>query len=270
MRGRGSQYVVSLVATLSLQSSPSAEGSALALIDALIVSLDSHHRTAEPKAFRALRHDHHHPTTSQHSDTAATPNTVISADNINDLDIENIDEITAKSIEIMEALQSAKCRSWRMQIVPTDFYRRDLEYRAKHILSASSPNLLCKSLLMRNTKCIRDDCNDPRNSKFYVVVLQYTEKMLQRKLKKFVKSLANESNKYYNFSLASLEETYAMTRFEHNTVSPIGAGGIPVILSHRIPNLKHIWIGSGSLSITLRIDTADLLRFPHFVADVTA
>ena len=124
---------------------------------------------------------------------------------------------------------------------------------------------------MKNTKCIRDDCNDPLNSKYYLVVFQYTKKMHQQKLKKFVKSLGKKSNKFYKFSLASLEETRALTRFEYNTVSPIGIGNVPIIVSHHVVDQQQIWMGSGSLDVKLRIDTAEfLLKFPHFVADITA
>ena len=118
---------------------------------------------------------------------------------------------------------------------------------------------------------IRDDCNDPRNSKYYLVVFPYTEKMRQQKLKKLVKSLGPKlSNKHYKFSLASLEETRVLTKFEFNTVGPIGIGNIPVILSHHVPDLKQFWIGSGSLHVKLRIDTAEFLdKFTPFVADIT-
>merc|ERR1719499_876430 len=146
-----------------------------------------------------------------------------------------------------------------------------LEYRATAILSAPSSKSLCKSLLMKNTKCIRGDCNDGLNSKYYLVMVPYTEKMKQQKLNKFAKSLGKKSNKYYKFTFASLEETRVMTGFEYNTVSPFGIGNIPIILSHHIKEQEQIWIGSGSLDVKLRIDTAEFLqKWTPFVADITA
>jgi len=250
----------------------------LALIDAIIFSLErAQNRIFQSKALQALR-------TNQISDpssnlkssptiptTTTTTTTVISEDNVQSTDLEKLDTISTKTINIVKELRSVQCRSWRLQIVPTDFYDRDLEYRATTILSAPSPKSLCKSLLMKNTKCIRDDCNDPLNSKYYLVMVPYTEKMKQQKLNKFVKSLGKKSNKYYKFTFASLEETRTMTGFEYNTVSPIGIGNIPIILSHHIEEHKDIWIGSGSLDVKLRIDTAEFLqKWTPFVADITA
>jgi len=159
-------------------------------------------------------------------------------------------------------------------MVAPDFYEQDLQYRARNILGAPSAEYLCKSLLMKNSKCIHNDCSDRLNAKYYLVLFQYSRKLKQQKLSKFVKSLANKSNKYYKFSLASLQETKALTEFEYNCVSPIGIGDVPVIVSHHLVNLtgdyKHIWIGSGSLHLKLCIHLNEFFHtFPHFVADIT-
>lgn len=243
----------------------------MALVDALIVFFEAQNRIARTKALEALQSSDESVCCSpSRSKPTTTTTRTITADNIDEIDIRNLDEVSSKTLEIVEELQSRKCASWRLQIVPTDFYDRDLEERTK-MLSASSSNSLCKSLLMRNSKCIHDDCNDRTNSKYYLVLFPYTKKLHQQKLKKFAKSLGRKSNKYYKFSLASIEDTRAMTGFEYNTVTPVGIGNIPVIISHHIVHLKQFWMGSGSLHIKLRIDTAEFLRtFPHFVADVTA
>ena len=85
--------------------------------------------------------------------------------------------------------------------------------------------------------------------------------------------MSDKSNKYYKFSLAPPEETFELTGFEYNCVSPIGVGDIPVILSHHIVNGEHsnIWIGSGSLNVKLSIDIGEYCqKYMHFVADITA
>jgi len=260
------------IAKLSVHcNSPSAEGRrALALIEAVIASFEAHNRIVEPKAFEALHEENDISSISSSSSLHCEQTTVISVDNLDVIALRAMDEMTVKTMEIVEELQSKQCASWRLQIVPKDFYLRDLEYRAMHYLSAASPESLCKSLLMKNAKCLRDDCNDPRDSKYYLVMFQYTKKMKQQKFKKFVKTLGNKSNKYYKFSLASLEETRALTHFEYNTVSPIGIGNVPIIVSHHVLDQDQIWMGSGSLDVKLRIKTAEFLRkFPHFVADIT-
>ena len=266
---------------LSQSTPPSLEGSALALImiKQMIHLFDIHeYHQKEPKAFALknnplqINEDEKKICDTSSNQTSLTIST-ISASNIDEINLENIPEFSTKSIEIVDELQKLKCSTFKFQIVRSDFYSQELEYRAKNILSAPSIEYLCKSLVMKNTKCINDDCNDQLNSKYYIVVFQYNQKLKQQKLQKFVKKLSNKSNKYFKFSLASLEETKQLTGFEYNCVSPIGINNnIPIIISHHIinSNCKYIWIGSGSLNVKLRIDTQELMqKFPHFVADIT-
>ena len=260
-----------LIVKLSSQSNPSLEGSALALITLkqIIKLFDVNERKSkEPKAF-ALKNNNNN---NHKIESSSNQINIVSAANVNEIDTENIKEFSCKSIEIMQELQDLGCSTWKFQIVCSDFYSKDIEQRAK-ILSAPSIEYLCKSLLMKNSKCINDDCNDRLNSKYYLVVFQYNQKLKQQKLNKFVKKLSNKSNKYYKFSLASLKETNHLTSFKYNCVSPVGIGNIPIIISHHIinNNYKYIWIGSGSLNVKLSINTQELLqKFPHFVADITS
>jgi len=268
-----------LIVKLSKYYPPSnEEGSALALIMIKqIIKLfdsDTEHQK-ESKALQALKNNNNHKKEIIKNDSSSNPKTVtiISSSNIDSIDTQKIKEFTPKSIEMIAELQKLQCISWKFKIVSSDFYSKDIEYRAKNILSAPSIEYLCKSLLMKNSKCTNNDCNDRLNSKYYLVVFQYNQKLKQQKLKKFVKSLSNKSNKYFKFSLASMEETKALTNFEFNCVSPVGIGNIPIILSHHIinGNYKYIWFGSGSLDIKLSIDTKEFCqKYTHFVADITA
>lgn len=173
----------------------------------------------------------------------------------------------------MDELQRNKCLSWKFQIVSDKFYEHEVEHRAKHILRAPSVGHLCKSLIMKNKKCIHKGCSNRLNSQYYLVLFPYDQKLKQQKLKKYVKNLSEESvsNKFYKFSLASSEETLALTGFEYNCVSPIGVGDIPLIISHHITGIDHMWIGSGSLNVKLCIQTKEFFsKYKHFVADITA
>uniref|UniRef100_A0A0E0CPE7 YbaK/aminoacyl-tRNA synthetase-associated domain-containing protein n=1 Tax=Oryza meridionalis TaxID=40149 RepID=A0A0E0CPE7_9ORYZ len=57
--------------------------------------------------------------------------------------------------------------------VPADYYDRPLEER-RDLLRADSVDQLCKSIVMVNTQAAADvvDCSNPKNSKYYVVVVQ--------------------------------------------------------------------------------------------------
>lgn len=233
---------------------PSKEGgaSALFMIEQLI-----HLLTVKEREFEAFK---------------APKNIIISPRNVHKIDIDKISDFGPKSMEILRKLQASKCKIWKFQIVCNDFYQKQIEIRAKNILRAPSIGHLCKSLLMKNTKCLNDDCSNALNSKYYVVLFQYDKKLKQQKLKKFVKSLGNKSNKFYKFSLAPSEETFSLTGCEYNCLSPIGNGNVPIIVSHHIMNGKYenIWIGSGSLNVKLCINTKEFCcNFQHFVADIT-
>jgi len=248
---------------MSKSLSPSKEGraSALFMVEQLI-----HLLTVKQAEFEALE------APKNTKNESSSSNIIISPSNLHKIDIHKISDFGPKSIEILRKLQASTCKIWKFQIVCNDFYKTDIQIRAKHILQAPSIQYLCKSLLMKNTKCLNNDCQNALNSKFYLVLFQYDKRLKQQKLKKFVKSLSDKSNKFYKFSLAPSEETFALTSCEYNCLSPIGNCNIPIIVSHHIVSGKYenIWIGSGSLNVKLCINTKEFCNnFKHFVADIT-
>nr|CAB3447440.1 unnamed protein product [Digitaria exilis] len=64
-------------------------------------------------------------------------------------------------------------RDFVFRRVPADYYDRPLEER-RGLLRADSVAQLCKSIVMVNTQAAADvvDCSNPKNSKYYVVVVQ--------------------------------------------------------------------------------------------------
>eukprot|EP01083_Nonionella_stella_P026719 73595_1 len=251
-------WIIKLASRFQTPSSMEGYANALTLISHLIRCFDSNEN---------IKHQESKPSTTKNSTI-----TTISHSNIHSIDTQHVTQFTSKTRQMIKELQTLECISWRFKPVPSGFYAQDLEQRAKHILRAPSVKYLCKSLLMKNTKCVHNDCGDRLNSKYYLVLFQYDQKLKQQKLKKFVKNLSNKSNKYYKFSLASLEETYELTEFEYNCVSPVGIGNIPIIVSHHIMNgeMDYIWIGSGSLHLKLSISVHEFSqKFNHFVADIT-
>jgi hypothetical protein len=57
--------------------------------------------------------------------------------------------------------------------VPEHYYETPLSER-REFVKAPSEEHLCKTILLENTKCTRSDCSDPKNSRWYAVIIQYT------------------------------------------------------------------------------------------------
>eukprot|EP00479_Gromia_sphaerica_P000779 TRINITY_DN10938_c0_g1_i1.p1 TRINITY_DN10938_c0_g1~~TRINITY_DN10938_c0_g1_i1.p1 ORF type:complete len:120 (-),score=13.88 TRINITY_DN10938_c0_g1_i1:197-556(-) len=74
---------------------------------------------------------------------------------------------------------------------PSNYYKESLEWR-QNLLGAPSTKYLCKSLVVNNTKCIHQNCDDITNSKYYVIISQYVEQFNAEKVQKFIRKI----NKY--------------------------------------------------------------------------
>lgn len=88
----------------------------------------------------------------------------------------------------------------------------------------AEPRQLCKTIVFENLACTREDCADPRNSKYYCVIVQYEAKLDTEKLRAFVHSLNDNKvpKKRFNFQLASAETSDRLTGYTHNAVTPYG------------------------------------------------
>lgn len=68
--------------------------------------------------------------------------------------------------------------------VPSDYYSKPIQYRAD--LLKSSTSQLCKSIVLINTVCQHDNVDDPTDSKYYCVLIQYNQKLNSEKMKDFI------------------------------------------------------------------------------------
>ncbi|XP_010449775.1 PREDICTED: uncharacterized protein LOC104731961 [Camelina sativa] len=151
--------------------------------------------------------------------------------------------------------------------VARDYYDWPLESR-RDVLGASSVDHLCKSIVLVNTQASSDivDCSDRNNSKYYVVVVQYTARFNAEAVKQFLYSL-NEGKipkKRFNLRLAPEETSIKLTGFEHNAVTCIGMKtNIPVILDEAVAKLKpdFFWLGGGEIDLKLGVRTSEFLEF---------
>lgn len=119
-------------------------------------------------------------------------------------------------------------------------------------------------MLMENTKCIKNDCSNPLNSKFYAVIIQYTCKLQTMQLFKFVRSLiADSSRNNYHFRKCKQEDLVNLTLSEYNGVCPIGNKvDIPIILDSQLLSVPtgYIWLGGGEPDLKLCLNVSEFVK----------
>lgn len=193
-----------------------------------------------------------------------------------------------KEIEenIREDLYSKQVYSFKFFKVPKHYYDLTLPERAT-ILGGNVPQL-CKSIIFENTVCNHQNFKDPTDSRFYLVVIQYQgilqifahciflicfsfflslAKINTQLLRNFIHSLKPPSERLsknsFNFQLASEEDSYRLSGFEHNAVTPYGMREkLPVIVCSRLLEVKPavIYLGGGLVDKKLLISVDDLVR----------
>ncbi|KAM0861747.1 hypothetical protein ACQ4PT_045694 [Festuca glaucescens] len=165
-------------------------------------------------------------------------------------------------------------RDFAFRRVDADYYDRSLEER-REILAADSVAQLCKSIVMVNTKAAADvsDCSNPKNSKYYVVIVQYMARLNAETIKNFLYALNEKQipKKRFNMRLAPEEESCMLTGFVHNAVTCIGMDtDIPVIIDEAITKLDEdfFWLGGGEVDLKLGMRTSQFLKaFNPFVVN---
>ncbi|GAV91808.1 LOW QUALITY PROTEIN: YbaK domain-containing protein, partial [Cephalotus follicularis] len=162
-------------------------------------------------------------------------------------------------------LESTGFTRFLFKRVPSD-YDLPLESR-RHILNAPSVHHLCKSIVLVNTQAPSNvvDCTDRNNSKYYVVVVQYTARFNAETVKNFLYSLNNGKipKKKFNLRLAPEETSVKLTGYEHNAVTCIGMKtDIPVILDEAIAKLDpdFFWMGGGETDLKLGLKISEFIN----------
>ncbi|KAK1942193.1 hypothetical protein P3T76_006515 [Phytophthora citrophthora] len=166
---------------------------------------------------------------------------------------------------VKQHLKREKLASAALKTAPSDYYSWTLAQRAK-LLGCTVPHL-CKSIIVENVACINSSVEDPLNSRYYCVVLQYNAKLDAEQLRRFVRDSIPEkdrpSKKKFNFQHAPGEVSEQLTGFGHNGVSTFGMKtAIPVIVAGAVAELKpsFLWLGGGAESVKLRISVQDLVK----------
>nr|GMD98246.1 YbaK/prolyl-tRNA synthetase-related family protein [Ipomoea batatas] len=156
-------------------------------------------------------------------------------------------------------------RDFAFKRVATDYYDWPLEAR-RDALAAASIDHLCKSIVLVNTQAPTSvtDCKDHNNSKYYLVVVQYTARFNAEAVKNFLYTLNDGkiAKKKFNMRLAPEEISQSLTGYGHNAVTCVGMKtDIPVILDEAITKLKpdFFWLGGGEVDLKLGIKTPEFI-----------
>lgn len=164
-------------------------------------------------------------------------------------------------------LRSNGVNDFQFKKVPSDYYDWPLESR-RDVLAAASIHHLCKSIVLVNTQAQSNvvDCSDRNNSKYYVVVVQYTARFNAEAVKNFLYTLNNGKipKKKFNLRLAPEETSMNLTGYEHNAVTCIGMKtDIPVILDEAITKLSpdFFWLGGGETDLKWGMKTSEFIKF---------
>ncbi|XP_009605230.1 uncharacterized protein LOC107826295 [Nicotiana tabacum] len=158
-------------------------------------------------------------------------------------------------------------REFSFKRVPSDYYDWPLEAR-RDVLGAASIHHLCKSIVLVNTQAPSNitDCSDRNNSKYYVVVVQYTARFNAETVKNFLYTLNDGkiAKKKFNMRLAPEEISVKLTGYEHNGVTCVGMKtDIQVILDEAITKLNpdFFWLGGGEIDLKLGMRTSEFIKF---------
>ncbi|KAI8852866.1 YbaK/aminoacyl-tRNA synthetase-associated domain-containing protein [Chytridium lagenaria] len=143
-------------------------------------------------------------------------------------------------------------------------------------LGAPSIDHLCKTIIFENTRFAGDpNAFDPRYSKYYAVVVQYTGKLNTQKLMNYIRDLKDKSisKKNYNMRVAPEEASLNLTGYDTGGVSPIGMKEtrIPIILCQAILKLQpaFIWLGCGHIDWKIAFPVSTFIKATGcFVADL--
>lgn len=155
-------------------------------------------------------------------------------------------------------VQESNCYSSTWKHCLSNYYTLSLDER-KVILGAYSASQLCKACLFENKNFVPDDNSDkeddPTNSRYYLVFVQYVESINNKKLASELRGLRPpgakrfDPNYFSDMRLAPGEISEQLTGYGHNGVSPFGMldRSIPVVMCKSLMNVRpcFMWMGGG-------------------------
>lgn len=179
------------------------------------------------------------------------------------------------------ALEAAGVRAYRFVLVPADYYETPLSSR-RRVLRAHHEDQLCKTIVVENAVWAplpgrpSGELADPRNPRFFLVVVQYANRFNVDKTKGwFMHVNGGELPKSrIKPRLASAADSERLTGYRHGGVTPVAVATpeLPILISHRVVQLAPpiFFLGAQDVNLKLCMRVQDFLeRFKPAVADVT-
>mmetsp|Transcript_1051 Transcript_1051/g.2382 ORF Transcript_1051/g.2382 Transcript_1051/m.2382 type:complete len:249 (+) Transcript_1051:107-853(+) len=203
--------------------------------------------------------------------------------------------ITPAMRRVRRHVQSSHCYSSQWKHCPPNYYSLELEQR-KQILGAHSISQLCKACLFENKNYVPNEDsndnsnskalatnmkNDPTNSKYYLIIVQYVEAINTKKLSTELRSLRPpgpkrlDPNYFSDMRLAPEEDSDRLTGFAHNGVSPFGlleGEEIPIVVCKSVLGVRpqFIWMGGGDKDWKLGMAVGEFVKATNaIVLDVS-
>ncbi|KAL7461889.1 hypothetical protein ACHAXS_002296 [Conticribra weissflogii] len=193
--------------------------------------------------------------------------------------------VTPAMRRVRRHVQSSHCYSSQWKHCPPNYYSLELEQRRK-ILGAHSISQLCKACLFENKNYMpsedsydvnnpktraKNTKNDPTNSKYYLIIVQYVETINTKKLSTELRSLRPpgpsrlDPNYFSDMRLAPEEDSNRLTGFAHNGVSPFGlleGEKIPIVVCKSILGVRpqFIWMGGGDKDWKLGMAVGEFVK----------
>jgi prolyl-tRNA editing enzyme YbaK/EbsC (Cys-tRNA(Pro) deacylase) len=175
---------------------------------------------------------------------------------------------------LIKAISTGFCNTLLVRCAP-DYYNWTLERRREHLVAPTTDHL-CKSIVLCNSRCVLDSSEDPLNSKYYCVIVQYRRKLKAEDLVRVLKKLNSEEgrefgNRKFNFRLA--DDCEGITGYTPNAVTPLGLKTkMPIVLDREITRLQPatFWMGGGAVDLKWRVDLNDFMTaFEPLVCDIS-
>ncbi|KAI8905579.1 YbaK/aminoacyl-tRNA synthetase-associated domain-containing protein [Gorgonomyces haynaldii] len=145
--------------------------------------------------------------------------------------------------------------------VDSEYYNWELEQR-RQALNAPTIDHLCKTVVFENTKWTQDIPGDKSSQRYWMVIVQYTDKINSQKLNNFVRDqiVPQRPRKQFNLRVCPPEIALELTGYTPGGINPFGCT-LPLIVTHNLTKLSERWIylGAGHVDVKIKVPLDDFL-----------
>ena len=139
----------------------------------------------------------------------------------------------------------------------------------KKILDCHTKDIICKSIILKNT-AFDPSIKNELYQEYYLVIVQYVNEFNAEKIAKILKHYINENynlklaNKNFHFRLAYNDVAYEMTGFAFNGIGPylMKCKDLKIIFPESLYNIypRYFFLGGGDPLLKVGICMNDFLK----------